>query len=84
MDIEVLKAKLRYVLEELTQNRKDAAHQYEVGGLGKSKLGAVAWEAVEYIIDDTGEDLALALHMETCGGTTAPLKLPAHYRRSPY
>ena len=38
-----------------------AAHQYEVGGRGKTKLVTLAWDAVKNEIDRLGEDLVLDL-----------------------
>ena len=43
------------------QNRKHAAHQYEVGGVERNKLGTFAWDAIKDSIDEVGKDLALTL-----------------------
>jgi hypothetical protein len=55
MNADELTSKLKCLLEELTVNRGPAAHQYEVGGRGKTKLVTLAWDAVKNDIDRLGE-----------------------------
>jgi hypothetical protein len=53
--------KLKCLLEELKDNRKHAAHQYQIGGRCHVKLVTLAWDAVNEEIDELGEDLSLTL-----------------------
>ena len=61
MNAEELTSKLKCLLVELTANRKQAAHQWQVGGRGKIKLVNLAWDVVKGDIEVLGKDLALTL-----------------------
>jgi len=61
MSAEELTSKLKCLLVELTANRDQAAHLWQVGERTQIKLVTLAWNVVKDDIEVLGEGLALTL-----------------------